>query len=132
MVSSIDNKIDPIGTCVGMRGIRIRAVMNELSGERVDLINYSDDISTVLMNAIAPAKANFVKIDSVTDKKATIIVPDDQLAIAIGKDWQNIKLACRLTGWELDVKSESQKAKAEKAATDAIQDLFAGVEGIGE
>ncbi len=131
MVSSIDNKIDPIGTCVGMRGIRIRAVMNELSGERVDLINYSDDISTVLMNAIAPAKANFVKIDSVTDKKATIIVPDDQLAIAIGKDWQNIKLACRLTGWELDVKSESQKAKAEKAATDAIQDLFAGVEGIG-
>ena len=131
MVSSIDNKIDPIGTCVGMRGIRIRAVMNELSGERIDLINYSDDISTVLMNAIAPAKANFVKIDSVADKKATIIVPDDQLAIAIGKDWQNIKLACRLTGWELDVKSESQKAKAEKAATDAIQDLFAGVEGIG-
>ena len=131
MVSSIDSKIDPIGTCVGMRGIRIRAVMNELSGERIDLINYSDDISTVLMNAIAPAKADFVKIDSVSDKKATIIVPDDQLAIAIGKDWQNIKLACRLTGWELDVKSESQKAKAEKAATDAIQGLFAGVEGIG-
>ena len=131
MVSSIDNKIDPIGTCVGMRGIRIRAVMNELSGERIDLINYSDDISTVLMNAIAPAKANFVKIENATDKKATIIVPDDQLAIAIGKDWQNIKLACRLTGWDLTVKSETQKAKAAQAATDAIQNQLADVEGIG-
>lgn len=131
MVSSIDNKIDPIGTCVGMRGIRIRAVMNELSGERIDLINYSDDISTVLMNAIAPAKANFVKIDSATEKRATIIVPDDQLAIAIGKDWQNIKLASRLTGWELEVKSESQKTQEGKEVTDAIQAQFANVEGIG-
>ncbi len=131
MVSSIDNKIDPIGTCVGMRGIRIRAVMNELSGERIDLINYSDDISTVLMNAIAPAKADFVKIDSVAEKRATIIVPDDQLAIAIGKDWQNIKLASRLTGWDLEVKSESQKAQEGKEATNAIQAVFANVEGIG-
>ena len=72
MVSSIDSKIDPIGTCVGMRGIRIRAVMNELSGERIDLINYSDDISTVIMNALAPAKADFVKIDSLAEKKATL------------------------------------------------------------
>ena len=131
MVSSIDSKIDPIGTCVGMRGIRIRAVMNELSGERIDLINYSSDISTVLMNSIAPAKADFVKIDSVAEKRATIIVPDDQLAIAIGKDWQNIKLASRLTGWELEVKSESQKAQEGKEATDAIQATFADVEGIG-
>ena len=131
MVSSIDNKIDPIGTCVGMRGIRIRAVMNELSGERIDLINYSDDLSTVLMNAIAPAKATFVRIDNATDKKATIIVPDDQLAIALGKDWQNIRLASKLTGWDLDVKSETQKAREGKQATDAIQNLFANVEGIG-
>ncbi|MBR4591805.1 MAG: transcription termination/antitermination protein NusA [Elusimicrobiaceae bacterium] len=131
MVSSIDNKIDPIGTCVGMRGIRIRAVMNELSGERIDLINYSDDISTVIMNSIAPAKADFVKIDNVAEKRATVIVPDDQLAIAIGKDWQNIKLASKLTGWNLEVKSQSQKTKEGKQATDAIQNLFAGVEGIG-
>ena len=131
MVSSIDNKIDPIGTCVGMRGIRIRAVMNELSGERIDLINYSDDISTVLMNALAPAKANFVKIDSLNEKRATVIVPDDQLAIAIGKDWQNIKLASRLTGWDLDVKSESQKAKEGEEATAAVQATLADVEGIG-
>jgi len=131
LVSSIDSKIDPIGTCVGMRGIRIRAIMNELSGERIDLINYSSDISTLLMNAISPAKANFVKIDSLTEKKATIIVPDDQLAIAIGKDWQNIKLASRLTGWDLEVKSESQKAQEGKEASDAIQSVLSDVEGIG-
>jgi N utilization substance protein A len=131
LVSSIDPKIDPIGTCVGMRGIRIRAVMNELSGERIDLINYSDDISTVLMNAIAPAKANSVKITNATDKKALIVVPDDQLAIAIGKDWQNIKLASRLTGWDLNVKSETQKARSEQVAMENIQRLFASVEGVG-
>lgn len=131
MVSSIDHKIDPIGTCVGMRGIRIRAVMNELSGERIDLINYSDEITSVIANAIAPAKANFVKIVSMSEKKALIIVPDDQLAIAIGKDWQNIKLASRLTGWELEVKSESQKAKEAEEAAAATQDIIAGIEGIG-
>ena len=131
MVSSIDSKIDPIGTCVGMRGIRIRAVMNELSGERIDLINYSDDISTVIMNSLAPAKADFVKIDSLSEKKATVIVPDDQLAIAIGKDWQNIKLASKLTGWNLEVKSESQKAQEGKEASDAVQAALADVEGIG-
>ena len=131
MVASIDHKIDPIGTCVGMRGIRIRAVMNELSGERIDLINYSDEISTVIANAIAPAKANFVKIVSMSEKKALVIVPDDQLAIAIGKDWQNIKLASRLTGWNLEVKSESQKAKEAEEAAAATQDVIAGIEGIG-
>ena len=131
MVKSIDSKIDPIGTCVGMRGIRIRAVMNELSGERIDLINYSDDISTVLMNSLAPAKADFVKIESLSEKRATVIVPDDQLAIAIGKDWQNIKLASRLTGWELEVKSESQKAQEGKEASEAVKATLADVEGVG-
>ncbi len=131
MVSSIDHKIDPIGTCVGMRGIRIRAVMNELSGERIDLINYSDEISTVLANAIAPARANFVKIVSMAEKKALIIVPDDQLAIAIGKDWQNIKLASRLTGWDLEVKSESQKAQEAQEAAAATQDAISDIPGIG-
>ncbi len=131
LVSSIDHKIDPIGTCVGMRGIRIRAVMNELSGERIDLINYSDDVTTVIANSIAPAKANFVKIVSMSEKKALIIVPDDQLAIAIGKDWQNIKLASRLTGWELEVKSESQKAQEAEAEAAQTQGTLEGVEGIG-
>ena len=131
LVSSIDSKIDPIGTCVGMRGIRIRAIQNELSGERIDLINYSADISTFLMNSIAPAKANFVQITSVRNKKALIIVPDDQLAIAIGKDWQNIRLASRLTGWDLDVKSESQKAQEGKAVMESIKNILASIDGVG-
>ncbi|MCQ2410865.1 MAG: DUF4332 domain-containing protein [Elusimicrobiaceae bacterium] len=88
-------------------------------------------MSTVLMHTIAAAKATFVRIDNATDKKATIIVPDDQLAIALGKDWQNIRLASKLTGWDLDVKSETQKAREGKQANDAIQNLFANVEGIG-
>ena len=131
LVSSIDNKIDPVGTCVGMRGIRIRAIMNELSGERIDLIHYSPDVSTLIMNALSPAQVNFVKIESATDKTATAIVNDDQLAVAIGKDWQNIKLASKLTGWDIEVKSESQKAQEGKQATDAVQAVLASVEGIG-
>lgn len=131
LVSSIDSKIDPIGTCVGMRGIRIRAIQNELSGERIDLINYSPDISTLLMNSLAPAKASFVQIISVRNKKALIIVPDDQLAIAIGKDWQNIRLASRLTGWDIDVKSESQKAQEGKVAVNSIQNVLASIDGVG-
>ena len=83
------------------------------------------------MNALAPAKADFVKIDSLAEKKATVIVPDDQLAIAIGKDWQNIKLASKLTGWNLEVKSESQKAQEGKEASDAVQAALADVERIG-
>ncbi len=131
IVNSIDSKIDPIGTCVGMRGIRIRAIQNELSGERIDLILYSTDTSTLIMNAVAPAKVNFVQIASVTNKEAVVIVPDDQLAIAIGKDWQNIRLASRLTGWKLDVKSESQKAQEGKEVSDNIQSVLANIEGVG-
>lgn len=130
MVRSYDNKIDPIGTCVGMRGIRIRAIMNELSGERIDLIQYSDEPAVMIMNSITPAKASSVRLDE-AKKKALIIVPDDQLAIAIGKDWQNIKLASKLIGWELEVKSESQREQEAQAAADVVETLLANVEGIG-
>ncbi len=131
VVNSTDSKIDPIGTCVGMRGIRIRAIQNELSGERIDLITYSPDLNTLIMNSVAPAKASYVQITSVKERTALVIVPDDQLAIAIGKDWQNIRLASRLTGWELDVKSESQKAAESKQITESIQTILASIEGVG-
>ena len=131
LVRSTDGKIDPIGTCVGMRGIRIRAIQNELSGERIDLIVYSADVNTLLMNSIAPAKASSVQVVNAESKKATIIVPDDQLAIAIGKDWQNLKLASRLTGWKLEAKSESQKLAEEKSASSAIQTVLANIDGVG-
>ena len=131
VVKSNDNKIDPIGTCVGMRGIRIRAVTNELSGEKIDLINYSDDSVSNIVNSLSPAKVLSVRIISMEKKQALVIVPDDQLAIAIGKDWQNIKLASKVCGWELEVKSESQKNQEGLEAAQLIQETLSGVEGIG-
>ena len=131
VVKSNDNKIDPIGTCVGMRGIRIRAVTNELSGEKIDLINFSDDISSTIINALSPAKVLSVKIKNAEKKKALAIVPDDQLAIAIGKDWQNIRLASRVCGWDIDVKSESQQKQKGQEETQLNQDVLSEVEGIG-
>ena len=131
VVKSNDNKIDPIGTCVGMRGIRIRAVTNELSGEKIDLINYSNDIVNNIVNSLSPAKVLSVKLTDTQKKQALVIVPDDQLAIAIGKDWQNIKLASKVCGWELEVKSESQKNQEGLEAAQLLQKTLSDVEGIG-
>lgn len=131
VVKSNDNKIDPIGTCVGMRGIRIRAVTNELSGEKIDLINYSNDAVNNIVNALSPAKVLSVKLTDTEKKQALVIVPDDQLAIAIGKDWQNIKLASKVCGWEIEVKSESQKNQEGLEAAQLLQKTLADVEGIG-
>ena len=111
--------------------MRIRAVTNELSGERIDLIAFSDDPQVMIANALSPAKVSQVKITDKEHKRAVAVVPDDQLAIALGKDWQNIKLASRLTGWEIEARSESQVQDAgKKAQADAINDLTT-VEGIG-
>ena len=131
VVKSNDSKIDPIGTCVGMRGIRIRAVTNELSGEKIDLINFSDDISTIIVNSLSPAKVLSVKLLSHENKKALVIVPDDQLAVAIGKDWQNIRLASRVCGWDLDIKSETQQKQRGQEESQLKQDVLSEVEGIG-
>ncbi|MDR1123565.1 MAG: transcription termination/antitermination protein NusA [Elusimicrobiota bacterium] len=131
VVKSNDNKIDPIGTCVGMRGIRIRAVTNELSGEKIDLINYSDDAMSTIVNALSPAKVLSVRVINAEENRALVIVPDDQLAIAIGKDWQNIKLASKVSGWELEVKSESQKNQEGAEASQLIRNALADVDGIG-
>ncbi len=131
VVKSNDSNVDPIGTCVGMRGIRIRAVTGELSGEKIDLINYSEDASSIIANALSPAKVLSVRIVDVEAKKALVIVPDDQLAIAIGKDWQNVKLASKVSGWELEVKSESQKNQEGAEAAQLVQNALADVPGIG-
>ena len=131
VVKSNDNNVDPIGTCVGMRGIRIRAVTGELAGEKIDLINYSDDISSTIANALSPAKVLSVRIVDAEAKKALVIVPDDQLAIAIGRDWQNVKLASKVSGWELEVKSESQKNQEGAEAAQLVKNALADVPGIG-
>ena len=131
IVKSNDSNVDPIGTCVGMRGIRIRAVTGELAGEKIDLINYSDDASSIIANALSPAKVLSVRIVDAEAKKALVIVPDDQLAIAIGKDWQNVKLASKVSGWELEVKSETQKNQEGQEAAQLVKNALADVPGIG-
>ena len=106
-VYSQDPNIDPVGSCVGQRGIRIQNVINELHGEKIDVIEWNPDISIYIAAALLPAK--IMAVDSKEDEKfAQVIVPDDQLSLAIGKAGQNARLAARLTNWKIDIKSESQ------------------------
>ena len=132
VVRSNDPKVDPIGACVGIRGSRIRSIMNELSGERIDLIPYSDDIATYLGNSLAPAKVGTVRILDEENHRAEIVVPDEQLSLAIGKEGQNIRLACRLTSWSLEVKSEGQKGAEAKQRGEDAAGVLAALEGVGK
>ena len=115
-VWSNDSNIDPVGACVGARGSRVRMVTNELRGERIDVIPYSDDPVDLIQNALAPARVREVRLDDVSGT-ATVIVNDHQLSLAIGKEGQNARLAARLTGWRIDIKSETQ-LEAEEAGLD--------------
>ena len=108
-VTSNNPKVDPVGACVGVKGARIKPIIDELRGERIDLIPYSSDPVRYITAAISPAKVISVTIVSDTEKKAEVIVADDQLSLAIGKSGHNVRLAARLTGWHIDVKSEQQK-----------------------
>ncbi|MBI5629530.1 MAG: transcription termination/antitermination protein NusA [Elusimicrobia bacterium] len=130
-VKSNDPKVDAVGSCVGIRGSRIRSIMNELSGERIDLIAYSPDLPTYLSNSLAPAKVSSVRVIDGENKKAEILVSDEQLSLAIGKDGQNIRLAARLTGWELEIKSEGQRSAEAKAGQDEAAKVLAELEGVG-
>src|SRR5687767_4764200 len=111
-VSSNDNNVDPVGACVGARGARVRQVVNELRGEKIDIVPFSDDPYEFVAKALSPAKVKEVRIDESTGV-ADVIVPDYQLSLAIGKEGQNARLAARLTGWRVDIKSESQLAEEE-------------------
>jgi len=111
-VYSHDSNVDPVGACVGMRGARVQNVVSELRGEKIDIIPWSDDVARFACNALAPAVVSKIYIDE--DSKAMeIVVADDQLSLAIGKRGQNVRLAARLTGWRIDIKSESRAAEAE-------------------
>jgi N utilization substance protein A len=116
-VSSNDRNVDPVGACVGSKGSRVRMVMNELRGEKIDIIKWTDSVEEFVANALSPAKVKEVRIHA-DGETALVIVPDYQLSLAIGKEGQNARLAARLTGLRVDIKSESQmKAeKVEKAA----------------
>lgn len=99
--------IDPVGACVGMNGARVNAIVNELRGEKIDIITWSEDPKVLIENALSPAKVVSVEVDT-EEKSAEVVVPDYQLSLAIGKEGQNARLAARLTGYKIDIKSESQ------------------------
>ena len=106
-VYSPNENIDPVGSCVGQKGIRIQNIINELSGEKIDVIEWNEDPSTYIAEALLPAKVMAVDIKD-EERFAQVIVPDDQLSLAIGKAGQNARLAAKLTNWKIDIKSESQ------------------------
>jgi transcription termination/antitermination protein NusA len=114
-VAATDANVDPVGACVGARGSRVRMVVNELRGEKVDIVPYSDDPAEFVMKALSPAKVKEVRIDQQTGT-AEVVVPDYQLSVAIGKEGQNARLAARLTGWRVDIKSETQLVEEEQIA----------------
>jgi N utilization substance protein A len=111
-VWSNDSNVDPVGACVGARGARVRQVVNELRGEKIDIVPFSDDSYEFVAKALSPAKVKEVRIDEDTGV-AEVIVPDYQLSLAIGKEGQNARLAARLTGWRVDIKSETQLVEEE-------------------
>jgi N utilization substance protein A len=111
-VWSNDGNVDPVGACVGARGARVRMVVNELRGEKIDIVPFTEDVQDFIMKALSPAKVKEVRLDDVTGT-AEVIVPDYQLSLAIGKEGQNARLAARLTGWRIDIKSETQLAEEE-------------------
>lgn len=105
-VYAADEEIDPVGSCVGQRGQRVQTVVDELNGEKIDIVEYSDDPVKYVSNALSPSKVTKVIVDE-DNKATTVIVPDNQLSLAIGKRGQNARLAAKLTGWKIDIKSES-------------------------
>ena len=111
-VYSHDPDVDPVGACVGMNGARVNAIVNELRGEKIDIINCSDNPAILIENALSPAKVVFVMADD-EEKTAKVVVPDYQLSLAIGKEGQNARLAARLTGFKIDIKSETQAKEIE-------------------
>ncbi len=106
-VCTYDENVDPVGACVGTRGNRVQAVVEELSGEKIDIITWSDEPGKLISSALSPAKVEMVLVDE-EGKAATVVVPDFQLSLAIGKEGQNVRLAAKLCGWKIDIKSHSQ------------------------
>ncbi|MBR4395705.1 MAG: transcription termination/antitermination protein NusA [Eubacteriaceae bacterium] len=134
-VWSSNEDVDPIGACVGQKGVRIQGVLNEIGTERIDIIQYSDDPVVFISNAISPAQVFEVIIDE-EEHVATVIVEESQLSLAIGKDGQNVRLAARLTGWKIDIKTPEQYAaigeSSSEDAVDGADETFAGAEDPAE
>jgi len=130
-VASGDPNVDPVGACVGARGSRVRQVVNELRGEKVDIVEWRDDVRQFIAEALSPAKVRQVILDE-EERQAVVVVPDHQLSLAIGKEGQNARLAARLSGYRVDIRSESEQAGGEGEAA-AVPDAEspAGEERVG-
>jgi len=110
-VTSNEKDVDPVGACVGMKGSRVQSIIKELRGEKIDIIEWSDEPSVFAANALSPAKVSQVRITDINKRKMEVIVTEDQLSLAIGKRGQNVRLATRLVGWDIDIKNESELRK---------------------
>ena len=124
-VLSNDSSIDPVGACVGMRGSRVQAVVNELQGEKIDIIQWSPDPATFIVNALAPAEVLKVVLDE-ENERIEVVVPDDQLSLAIGRRGQNVRLASQLTGWVIDILTEAEESDRGPAASHRRARAWAG------
>ena len=109
-VRSKESSIDPVGACVGMRGSRVQAVVNELQGEKIDIIPWSPDAAAFIVNALAPAEVAKVVLDEESER-IEVVVPDEQLSLAIGRRGQNVRLASQLTGWDIDILTEAEESE---------------------
>jgi len=122
-VLSSDTSIDPVGACVGMRGSRVQAVVAELQGEKIDIIQWSEDPATFVVNALAPAEVTKVVIDEETNR-IEVVVPDDQLSLAIGRRGQNVRLASQLTGWDIDILTEEDESERRQEESRKRAEMF--------
>jgi len=107
-VDTLERDVDPVGACIGAKGSRIQAVVNELKGEKIDVIRWSPDPAIYISNALSPAKVDKVSLVNPDERQALVLVPENQLSLAIGKEGQNVRLAARLTGWKIDIKETTQ------------------------
>ncbi len=130
-VLSTDSSIDPVGACVGMRGSRVQAVVNELQGEKIDIIQWSPDAATFIVNALAPAEVIKVILDEDAER-IEVVVPDEQLSLAIGRRGQNVRLASQLTGWDIDILTESDESERRQVEFAQRSELFAAVLDVDE
>jgi len=132
-VQSRDKDVDPVGACVGMKGMRVQSIIRELRGEKIDIIEFSDEITTFAEKALQPAKVSRVSIIDLTEKQLEVIVDDSQLSLAIGKKGQNVRLAAKLLGWKIDIKSEEEKRQEVEQQMQALAGApTTPIEQVGE
>ncbi|MEE3202150.1 MAG: transcription termination factor NusA [Acidobacteriota bacterium] len=121
-VHSHERDIDPVGSCVGMKGTRVQAIIRELRGEKIDIVEWSEDPIVFITNAVSPAKIQRATIVDATERVVELVVEDSQLSLAIGKKGQNVRLAAKLTGWRIDIKSEDEKRREVEAQFEGLED----------